>query len=199
VTSLLGFDAPGSWHGKVNVLVELAVSMRAHGRGGLLVMVPAANDAWRASIVHPIPYAVSPPFEALADLVRRAPADRADREWHDELADTVKAVAGLTAVDGATLLTDSYELLAFGAKIIRREGSAQVEQVAVTEPIEGSEAAVVEPSKIGGTRHLAAAQLVHDQREAIVLVASQDGRFTIFAWSPCEQMVHAHRVETLLL
>ena len=33
----------------------------------------------------------------------------------------------------------------------------------------------------------------------VALVASQDGRFTIFAWSPCESMVHAHRVEALLL
>jgi hypothetical protein len=30
-------------------------------------------------------------------------------------------------------------------------------------------------------------------------VASQDGRFTVFEWSPCENMVHAHRIETLLL
>jgi hypothetical protein len=31
------------------------------------------------------------------------------------------------------------------------------------------------------------------------LVASPDGRFTVFGWSPCERMVHAHRIETLLL
>ena len=35
--------------------------------------------------------------------------------------------------------------------------------------------------------------------DAVAFVASQDGRFTIFAWSPCEEMVHAHRVESLLL
>jgi len=34
---------------------------------------------------------------------------------------------------------------------------------------------------------------------ALALVASQDGGFTVMAWSPCEGMVHAHRVETLLL
>lgn len=34
LTSLLGFDSPGSWVDSVNVLVQLAVSMRAHGRGG---------------------------------------------------------------------------------------------------------------------------------------------------------------------
>jgi hypothetical protein len=30
-------------------------------------------------------------------------------------------------------------------------------------------------------------------------VASQDGRFTIFRWSPPEDLVHAHRVEALLV
>ena len=58
---------------------------------------------------------------------------------------------------------------------------------------------LVHPTQLGGTRHLSAAQFVHDQRDAIALVASQDGRFTVFAWSPCEGMVHAHRVETLLM
>ena len=58
---------------------------------------------------------------------------------------------------------------------------------------------LVDPTHLGGTRHLSAAQFVHDQRDAVALVASQDGRFTVFAWSPCESMVHAHRVEALLL
>jgi hypothetical protein len=57
----------------------------------------------------------------------------------------------------------------------------------------------VHPEELGGTRHLSAAQFVHDQRDSIALVASQDGRFTILEWSPCEAMVHGHRVETLLL
>ena len=69
----------------------------------------------------------------------------------------------------------------------------------VTEPIEGDEPQLVHPTQLGGTRHLSSAQFVHDQHGAIALVASQDGRFTVFAWSPCEAMVHAHRVETLLL
>ncbi len=69
----------------------------------------------------------------------------------------------------------------------------------VTEPIEGDQAAVVEPPALGGTRHLSAAQFVQDQPDAMALVASQDGRFTVFAWSPCDALVHAHRVESLLL
>jgi len=199
LTSLLGFDAPASWGDSLNVLVQLSVSMRAHGRGGLLLVVPAGTTTWRDSIVTPILYEQSPPFSGLSELMRQNLEHRQDHGWQDDLNRNVEMIAGLTAVDGATLLTDSYHLLAFGAKIARRRGSPPVEQVTVTEPIEGGEAAVVHPTELGGTRHLSAAQFVYDQRNAVALVASQDGRFTIFAWSPCEDMVHAHRVEALLL
>ena len=69
----------------------------------------------------------------------------------------------------------------------------------ITEPIEGTDAITVHPTRLGGTRHLSAAQFVQDQKGSLALVASQDGRFTVFAWSPCEKMVYAHRVESLLL
>ena len=202
LTSLLGFDSPASWTvglDAVNVLVQLAVSMRAHGRGGLLLIVPPGSDQWQDSVVRPIPYAVSPAFAELAQLTRAAADVKVEQPWQEALHRAVEAIAGLTAVDGATVLTKEYELLAFGAKIARRKGSPQVEQVAVTEPIEGNVAITVHPTQLGGTRHLSAAQFVHDQRDTVALVASQDGRFTVFAWSPCEGMVHAHRVETLLL
>ena len=88
--------------------------------------------------------------------------------------------------------------MAFGAKISPPR-IAVVEQVVVTEPIMGGSAETVHPTRLGGTRHLSAAQFVHDQHDAVALVASQDGHFTVFAWSPCEDMVHAHRIEALLL
>jgi hypothetical protein len=199
LTSLLGFDSPASWIDSANVLVQLAVSMRAHGRGGSLLVVPANLASWQESIVRPIPYAVVPPYSALSRLTRATPEVRRQRSWQEALGREVSSIAGLTAVDGATILTADYDLLAFGAKITRRRGSPQVARVTVTEPIAGGAAALADPAQLGGTRHLSAAQFVHDQREAIALVASQDGHFTIFAWSPCEDIVHAHRVETLLL
>jgi hypothetical protein len=198
VASLVSFGADAS-AATPNVLVQLAVSMRAHGRGGSLIVVPAASESWRAAVVHPIRYSVSPAYSKLADLVGRADAESERRSWQDALENAVAAVAGLTAVDGAAVITDRYELMAFGAKLARRRGSPLVEQVVVTEPIEDSAAETVNPSRLGGTRHLSAAQFVHDEHSALALVASQDGRFTIFAWSPCEDMVHAHRVEALLL
>ena len=107
--------------------------------------------------------------------------------------------AGLTAVDGATVITTDHRVLAFGAKIVRRTGFLGSSELLPTEPIEGVAPLVIEPAQLGGTRHLSAAQFVHDQRDAIALVASQDGRFTVFGWSACEEMVHARRIESLLL
>jgi sensor domain DACNV-containing protein len=199
LTSLLGFDSPGSWVDSVNVLVQIAVSMRAHGRGGSLLVVPANSDEWRESIVHPITYAVTPPFRELTELMQKTGNGMKPHVWQEALREAVDAVAGLTAVDGATIITDAYELLGFGAKIQRRRGAPPVEQVIATEPIEGNVPQVLLPPQLGGTRHLSAAQFVHDQRNGIALVASQDRRFTVFAWSPCEDSVHAHRVESLLL
>lgn len=199
LASLLGFDAPASWARPVNILVQLAVAMRAHHRGGLLLVVPSGHEAWRESIVHPVRHRVAPPFAELSRFSREAERLVGQRAWREEFARSLDLVAGLTAVDGATIMTSDYALLAFGAKIARRKGSTQVDRVTVTEPIVGGQAVVVAPTQLGGTRHLSAAQFVHDQRDGLALVASQDERFTVFAWSPCEGMVHAHRVETLLL
>jgi hypothetical protein len=199
LSTLLGFESAEASNGQVNVLVQLAVSMRAHRRGGLLIVVPPGSDSWRDSIVQPIAYEVSPAFSELAHLVGNGREGDHQRQWQDSLDRAVDAVAGLTAVDGATLMTSTYDVLAFGAKIVRRRGQPQVEQMTVTEPIESNTPIVINPTTFGGTRHLSAAQFVHDQRDSVALVAGQDGRFTVFAWSPCIDMVHAHRVETLLL
>ena len=188
--SLLGFDSPVSWAHSSNLLLQLAVSMRTLGHGGTLLVVPSENESWRHSIVPPIPYALQPRFSGLAHLSHHDP----EKEQR-----TIDAIAGLTAVDGAVVLTDRYEVLGFGAKIMRRKGRAQVEQLRIVEPIEGGVAALAHPEQLGGTRHLSAAQFVQDQRDAVALVASQDQRFTVFQWSLREQIVHAHRMEALLL
>ena len=190
--SLLGSEAseaPGT-----DLLLRLAVSMRAHKRGGTLLVVPAGSDGWRESIVRPITYAVEPPFTELTDLLSEA-----GEPDYAAVGRAVDAVAGLTAVDGATLISDRFELLAFGVKIGRPDGRLRVERVAVTEPVEADAPLVVAPLQLGGTRHISAAQFAQDQQDALALVACQDGRFTAFAWSEREGMVHAHRVEALLL
>lgn len=198
LTSLLGFNTSDK-DDSVHVLVQMAVSMRKHGHGGILLVVPAASDTWHHSIIHPVKYTVAPAFSAIADLMQLDESGRDESLWKGALHKEISNMAGLTAIDGATIINDKYELLAFGAKIMRRKGQNPVERMLITEPIAGGVADIVHPSYSGGTRHLSAAQFVHDQHDSLALVASQDGRFTIFSWSPCEEIVQAHRIDTLLL
>src|SRR6185369_9397002 len=96
LTSLLGFDAPASWAQSLNVLVQLAASMRAHTRGGALLVVPSASESWRSSIVQPIVYAIRPFFAELAELMSHPAIER--RQWQEALSRAVDIIAGLTAV-----------------------------------------------------------------------------------------------------
>lgn len=199
--ALLAFTAAATNgpHHSLNILVQLSASMRAQGHGGTLLVVPGGAEGWRDSIAQPILYSVTPSFAALSELLRKETEEKDRRQWESAVRRVVDTIGGLTAVDGATVINDRYEVLAFGAKIRRRDGVPPVDKWIITEPIVGNLPVVVHPTEHGGTRHLSAAQFVHDQRDALALVASQDGRFTVFAWSPCEEMVHAHRVESLLM
>ena len=201
--ALLAFTAAATYGPplSLNILVQLSASMRAHAHGGSLLVVPSDSERWRESIAQPILYSVTPAFSALADLVQHeVPEEHEDRrQWESAVRRAVDTIGGMTAVDGATVINDRYQVLAFGAKIRRKEGVMPVDKWVITEPVVGNLPMVVQPTEHGGTRHLSAAQFVYDQRDALGLVASQDGKFTVFAWSPCEEMVHAHRVESLLM
>src|SRR6267142_5244385 len=191
--SLLAFYSSAGRNESDNILVRVAIAMRAHGRGGSLLVVPRNTSLWLHSILQPLTYSVIPPFPDIGTFLQR-------REEGLEgspitLQSAVDALAGLTAVDGATVISDHFEPLAFGAKIVGGDGNRRVDQILLTEPIEGIRDTNVDPAHLGGTRHLSAAQFAHDQRNAIAMVASQDGRFTVFAWSSAHGMVHAHRLE----
>jgi hypothetical protein len=197
LTSFFDYLFPSKNH-SVNVLVQLAASMRAHGRGGSILVVPSGAHQWRNSIVHPTSYSIEPAYYGLTDLMQLV-SDKNESLWQAALRREVESLAGFTAVDGAIIISERYELLAFGAKIKRAQGKTSAGQMLMSEPIVGNEVTIIHPSQLGGTRHISAAQFVHDQQDALALVASQDGRFTIFAWSSSQQMVHAHRVDSLLM
>ena len=197
--SLLDLTAPSYWNDAVNVLIQLAVSMRAHQRGGALLVVPDTCKTWLHSIIKPIQYDIQPAFSGLSKLLSQDRKEASQIFWQTALKREVEHLAGLTAVDGATIVSDGYELLAFGAKIGRAKNKETVEEIYFSEPILGGGAVMMHASKLGGTRHLSAAQFVHDQNDALALVASQDGHFTIFSWSAQKQKVQAHRIDTLLL
>ncbi|WP_256001936.1 MULTISPECIES: putative sensor domain DACNV-containing protein [Pedobacter] len=197
--SLLDLTAPSYWNDSVNVMIQLAVSMRAHGRGGTLLIVNRENNNWLQSIIKPVQYLIQPAFNGLSKLLLNERKESSQIFWQTALRREVEHLAGLTAVDGATVISSSFELLAFGAKIGRAKGKDNVDELAFSEPVEGGAAVVVHPTKVGGTRHLSAAQFVHDQRDATAMVASQDGHFTLYSWSDQQDRVQAHRIDALLL
>ena len=65
--SLLAFTAAATNgpHHSLNILVQLAASMRAQGHGGSLLVVPAGSESWRESITHPIVYSITPRVHAI--------------------------------------------------------------------------------------------------------------------------------------
>ncbi|HEY0897077.1 MAG TPA: hypothetical protein VGE15_11045, partial [Sphingobacteriaceae bacterium] len=166
----------------VNVLTQLALSMRTHARGGILLVVPAGSRSWLDSILQPMSYSIIPVQQGLAELVRQHDEKMNRNVWQSALRRQVDHLAGLTAIDGATVINDQHELLTFGAKIGRKAGGTRVERISLIEPIAGGTARLLHPGQSGGTRHLSAAQFVHDQRDAMAMVASQDGQFTVFTW-----------------
>src|SRR5258705_1434228 len=196
--ALLDLEAPPATRDAGTTLLQLAISIREHGRGGTLLVVPAGSVAWREAIVQPGRHAIAAAVTRVSELLALPPERRGRDGKDDGVGKLVDTIAGLTAVDGAAVIDDRYGVLAFGAKIGRRDGHRAVEQVRGLEPVTADSPVLMAPVQLGGTRHLSAAQFVHDQRDALALVASQDGRFTVFVWSNSEQMVHAHRIEALL-
>lgn len=192
---LPGRELPSATGQTDNVLVELSAVMRAHGRGGLVLVVPPGSTRWQESIVQPMTYPVLPAYMGIAE----GQQEQARWKWQEDIRRAIGIVGGFTAVDGATVITDDYHMLAFGAKVSRAETSTPVDKMVLTEPVVDSVPRYLHPAQNGGTRHLAAAQFVYDQRDSLALVASQDGYFTVFAWSVKLEMVHAHRVDVLLL
>ncbi|MEO6529092.1 MAG: putative sensor domain DACNV-containing protein [Gemmatimonadaceae bacterium] len=192
LTRQFGLDDAACWWAPIaETLVEIAVAMRAHSRGGTLLVVPRDTEGWHVSLMQTNPYRI-----ALPDDATSGDRPRAGRELTP---DDIAVIAGLTAVDGATVLSEACHVLAFGAKIIRRRGRPQVRQALLSQPLAGDHPREVALSRIGGTRHLAAAQFVSDQPDTLALVASQDGRFTVFRWLQDVGAVGARRVDLLLI
>jgi len=196
--ALLDLSIVASWNDPINILIQLAVSMRGHGRGGALLIVPKNDTLWAESIIHPIQYLIDPPFCGLSNLAKQH-SNQTDIFSQSAIRREVDHLGGLTAVDGATIINDQFDVIAFGAKIGRAKGKPTVEKIAFSEPIVDGEDKILYPGQLGGTRHFSVAQFVNDQPQAMGLVASQDGHFTIFSWSTQQNMVMAHRIETLLL
>jgi hypothetical protein len=200
------------------MLLLLTEAMHDHEHGGAIVVVPKRVTSWRDSIAfaHGLKQfdQLSGHLERLTDEAARtgsAPTDLqgffTGERWkiNPELLRLVGTIGAFTTVDGATVLNNSLEVKGFGAKIQvkpdphwRRPCVRQVQDF-LSDPAWNPKTQQCEFSSLGGTRHQSAAYLVAKNPGLAVIVASQDGGLSIFAWEhELKRLVITRRVETLL-
>lgn len=179
----------------LSLLVRLVKNIRQHNHGGILLFVEEA-DEWRESIRFPIPFAAAEDgFEFI-----KSPSEieiKVDSSIKKNLAklkdafitDRVELISQLTAVDGATILRFSLDVVAFGAKIKPRHPDNFPRSVVVNEPLRDIEETEKIISDLGGTRHQSVVQFAYDQPNSFAIVVSQDGRISLVFWDETDKQV----------
>jgi len=184
---------------RFNAILKIAQQMRAHGRGGTILVVPE-NKNWMQSIKAPIKYTGGANFlDAESTPIARPSDDHAGLDQINQLIDEMNLphqkdwihtwqqvqqqcsrIARLTAVDGALVMTFDRYVYCFGAKIKALNIKASSAQLQVIEPFENHLETGAPFSSISGTRHQSAAQFAYDQPGTLAIAASQDGNVTLF-------------------
>jgi hypothetical protein len=176
---------------KIKAILEIAKIMRSFGHGGALIIVPDDNG-WLTFVDNSMKFAPKSRFTdatvTLDTLIKSGEQDktinnRIDEEKYLEsyLNKSLRTIAQMTCVDGATIITRNLEVLGFGVKLI---ANTKPEYLFKLDPL-GNDRVNIEEIKIeqlGGTRHQSAAQFVFNQPESIAIVVSQDGFVTSIAW-----------------
>jgi DNA integrity scanning protein DisA with diadenylate cyclase activity len=96
--------------------------------------------------------------------------------------EALKRLSQLTALDGATIITKDFEVLAFGANLKPVNAKRRPDLILCRSPFRNIPEKDVRFEEIGGTRHKSACQFVYDQRESVAIVASQDGHVSVIYW-----------------
>jgi len=182
---------------RFNTLLYISQAMRAHQRGGTLLVVPEGNS-WGKSIEKPITYTggslffepefssiQAPPNPTAQDIFRLLQETATMKnpnlsKVRTQFIDQCNRIGRLTAIDGALVMTYDRSIRCFGAKIQAQEPQAGSTRVQLYQPVEGDRGNTATFADLGGTRHYSAAQFAHDQPDAIAVVASQDGNVTFF-------------------
>jgi hypothetical protein len=178
---------------------QIAEFMRSLKCGGTLLLVNE-KGSWADSIHQPVTFIGQPYVKIKNDILYRDKILKQElnkdpltshqhRSVREDARKSLEVIGNLTAMDGATLVTFDLDVLAFGAKIRAKNVDHKPERLVISEPFEGSVEREIGLSELGGTRHQSAAQFVFDQKDAIAIVASQDGRLSVLGWDRTEGKV----------
>ena len=182
---------------------EVAFAMHSQGHGGALVIAPPFEPEGNTADVA-IKYRFDPKGsncvrdaieelvtaqQRLQDAMAQPPAGgdalrltslfESSVEAHRQLlTKLLRSIGKLSRIDGAVVMDTDLRVHGFGAKL---SGTQESFTVAELDTITAS-VSEVSISSLGGMRHQSAARYVHRNTDSIVVVASQDGRLTLFAW-----------------
>ncbi|GAB3637968.1 diadenylate cyclase [Hymenobacter arcticus] len=167
--------------------------LRASGHGGLVVLVPTQQVAALTApggVLRPkyrlLPAGAGPRYRAVVQALVRRLRVLGEVSWEyfrhspDEELRTLTAqidyfsdyIAGMTAVDGALVLTQQIDIVGFGVEIQATQVSLSAVYRALD--MEGTRLQAV-PADHGGTRHRAAYRLCLAAPECLAIIVSQDG------------------------
>jgi hypothetical protein len=186
-------------------LKKIALSMRDHGHGGALLIIPPENKEW-SPLIEEGQFKLKTPYgkfkedlEKQDEIVRQcADGDTEAGRSIERLPRALGAIAQLTAVDGATLIRADFEILGFGVKI-KMQGNGP-KSVSLVDQFEQKEFNRVPFKEMpGGMRHKSAAHFVFNYDGAVAIVASEDGRISLFKKRDNESIFAVRDLEFLWL
>lgn len=177
-----------------NTYAALANSVASAGHGGAIVLVPPDYEAdpeilrskypmHDAGLTNAFVEFVNARHRLVGEENRQIAGKRSDRKRIDalelqanrkldDLNEAIAAVARLTQVDGATIISSSLQLMGFGAEIVAPARQPGPLFESFDEFMRRRRDLTVEEF---GMRHRSAINLVRHMSDAVVLVASQDG------------------------
>jgi len=172
------------------VFTELVRYIRNHRHGGTILVV-SGNIAWRKSIDSAIYF--NPVNQSLKDFT-----DELIENKNENAAYKIRNIIGemhlkllgrITAPDGATIVNQELEIIAFGAKV-KPKSRTKMTEITIIEPFENSKEKIIPFSELGGTRHQSSARFVFDQKnKSFAIVASQDGKISVMNWDKDKKQV----------
>ncbi len=180
------------------------------GYGGIVLLVRENQSQWKRSIEQPSLYELASyingyrnqtivyKYGILSEFESRLNQKDTDSLKRENFKDKLtlaleraktsfEDISNLSKIDGATVLSRDFTVLAFGAKIISK---CEIQGIVITEPFEGSESNLIDISQWNvGTRHKSAAKFVFEQKDCLAIVVSEDRRISVFSWNTAKKAV----------
>ena len=207
------------WTALLNTILCIVNGVRAHGHGGTLLLIAPGAEAGlpvrmkfgvgahesillerfvefinTRHVLAEMRYEPPAPGATVSLEQARLHLQNAAFNAEEDLVGAADLVAGLTAVDGALVLTTDLRVLGFGAEIVldAAEPVTAYEAANVSQP---RESGPVVDSESFGMRHRSALRCVGVTTQVAAFVVSQDGQVSLF-WKQDGRVLLKRNVNT---